>query len=115
MTEPFCKCVFDSVQSEAKNYHWGLEVCSLCDSPYRPDMLERIGKYEDDKRSSPEAVDHPSHYQSDKFEVIDIIEAFNLGFNLGNAVKYILRAGKKDNFTQDLEKAMWYLNREINK
>jgi len=62
-----------------------------------------------------EAVNHPSHYQSEKFEVIEIIEAFRLGFNLGNAVKYILRAGKKDNFTQDLEKAMWYLNREINK
>lgn len=60
-------------------------------------------------------VNHPSHYQSDKFEVIDIIEAFNLNFNLGNAVKYILRAGKKDDRQQDLEKAQWYLNRELSK
>ena len=60
-------------------------------------------------------VDHPSHYQGTKFEVIDIIEDFNLGFNLGNAIKYILRAGKKDNRKQDLKKAIWYLYRESKK
>ena len=61
-----------------------------------------------------EAVDHPSHYQSKSgLEAIDVIEAFNLDFHLGNAVKYILRAGKKDNELQDLEKAMWYLARHI--
>lgn len=58
-------------------------------------------------------VDHPDHYKGTKFEVIDIIEDYNLGFNLGNAIKYILRAGKKDCFSQDLEKAIWYLKREM--
>lgn len=58
-------------------------------------------------------VNSPEHYQSEKFEVIEIIEEFSLGFNLGNAIKYILRARKKGEFTQDLEKAIWYLNREL--
>lgn len=64
-------------------------------------------------------VNHPSHYQGKKFEVIDIIEDFDLGFNLGNAIKYILRAGKKEigdaAFVRDLDKAIWYLNREVEK
>ena len=60
-----------------------------------------------------EMVDHPNHYQGNKFEVIDIIEDYKLGFSLGNAVKYILRAGHKDDYVQDLKKAIWYLNREI--
>ena len=57
-------------------------------------------------------VDHPKHYKGNKFEVIDVIEDFNLDFNLGNAIKYILRAGKKENKIQDLKKAIWYLKRE---
>lgn len=58
-------------------------------------------------------VDHPQHYQSEKIEVIDVIEAFGLGFSLGNSIKYILRAEKKGNKKQDLEKAVWYITREI--
>ena len=60
-----------------------------------------------------EMVDHPDHYQGNKFEVIDIIEDFKLGFHLGNVVKYVLRAGKKDATVQELEKARWYLDRYI--
>lgn len=60
-----------------------------------------------------EKVDHPSHYLGKKYEAIDIIEDYGLGFSLGNAVKYILRAGKKDNAIEDLEKAAWYISREI--
>lgn len=63
---------------------------------------------------SKEMVDHPSHYQtSSGIEVIDVIEAFGLGFHLGNVVKYILRCGKKDADIQELKKARWYLEREI--
>lgn len=59
-------------------------------------------------------VDHPSYYQG-KIEVIDFIEDKELNFNLGNCVKYLSRAGKKaDNpMVQDLKKARFYLNREI--
>jgi len=62
------------------------------------------------------SVDHPSHYRkSTGHEAIDVIEAWELGFNLGNAVKYISRNGLKDpqKRVEDLEKARWYLNREI--
>ena len=62
-----------------------------------------------------EAVNHPAHYQANGIEVIDIIENFELNFNLGNTVKYVLRAGKKGNKKEDLEKAVWYLKRELNK
>lgn len=62
-----------------------------------------------------EMVNHPDHYQGNKMEVIDIIEDYELGFNLGNTIKYVLRADKKGNKKQDLEKAKWYLERELSK
>ncbi len=60
-------------------------------------------------------VNNPSHYISNNFEVIDIIESFGLGFKLGNCLKYIARAGKKDidKKLEDLKKARWYLDRTI--
>lgn len=60
-------------------------------------------------------VNSPPHYQGNKFEVIDIIDDFGLSFNTGNAIKYILRAEKKGNKKQDLLKAIWYLEHELNK
>lgn len=62
-----------------------------------------------------EMVNHPSHYQGNNLEVIDIIEDYNLGFSLGNAIKYILRADKKGARKQDLKKAIWYIQREIDR
>ena len=62
-----------------------------------------------------EMVNHPDHYQGNKFEVIDVIEDYDLGFSLGNAIKYILRADKKGNRKQDLKKAIWYIQREIDR
>jgi Protein of unknwon function (DUF3310) len=73
-------------------------------------------------QSQDNAVNHPPHYTSGGIETIDFIEAKGLGFALGNAVKYIVRKGKKvfDNNVdsklqqiQDLEKAIWYLQHEI--
>ena len=62
-----------------------------------------------------EMIDHPKHYNMGKYEAIDVIEDWNLGFNLGNTIKYISRAGHKDDIIQDLKKALWYLIREINR
>lgn len=58
-------------------------------------------------------VNHPAHYKVGGIETIDFIEAKKLNYNLGNVVKYITRADHKGNRKQDLEKAMWYLQREI--
>lgn len=58
-------------------------------------------------------VNHPSHYKVGGIETIDFIEAKKLNYNLGNVVKYVTRADHKGNRKQDLEKAMWYLQREI--
>jgi hypothetical protein len=64
-----------------------------------------------------EAVDHPAHYggEDNPYEAIKVIEAWELDFCLGNTVKYISRAGKKDRYKEieDLRKAAWYLNRRI--
>ena len=60
-----------------------------------------------------EMINHPQHYNMGKFEAIDVIEDWQLNFNLGNTVKYISRAGHKDDIIQDLKKALWYLDREI--
>ena len=64
---------------------------------------------------SKEMIDHPLHYNVGKYEAIEVIEDWNLGFNLGNTIKYISRAGHKDDIIQDLKKALWYLIREINR
>lgn len=58
-------------------------------------------------------VNHPAHYKVGGIETIDFIEAKRLGYNLGNVVKYVTRADHKGNRKQDLEKAKWYLEREI--
>jgi len=58
-------------------------------------------------------VNHPSHYGSGTYEVINVIEAWGLCFPLGNVLKYIARAGKKNDELEDLKKAQWYLERKI--
>lgn len=60
-------------------------------------------------------INHPSHYTDGKIEVIDFIEEKQLNFHRGNAIKYIARAGKKnkEKEIEDLGKAAWYINREI--
>jgi len=62
-----------------------------------------------------EKVYHPVHYggAANPYETIKVIEAWKLDFHLGNAVKYISRAGKKDYALEDLKKALWYLQRKI--
>lgn len=62
-------------------------------------------------------VNHPQHYKTDSgLEAITVIEAFFIGnYLLGNVFKYIARAGKKNDRLEDLKKARWYLDREINR
>lgn len=93
--------------------------------PFHPDNYHNyygVGPYAPGVRRwvtglPPETVDHPAHYggADNPYEAIKIIEAWGLGFCLGNTVKYIARAGRKDGATtvEDLRKARWYLDREI--
>jgi len=62
-----------------------------------------------------DTVNHPKHYTQGRIEVIDAIEAWGLGFSLGNAVKYIARADHKGAPVEDLRKALWYIQRELDR
>jgi hypothetical protein len=79
-----------------------------CESPWPSDG---------EKKSPPEddPVNHPSHYTFGKYEVLDVIEDWGLSYHLGNATKYIARAGRKDptKEKQDLEKAIFYIQRRV--
>ncbi|MCB5724452.1 DUF3310 domain-containing protein [Mitsuokella jalaludinii] len=68
----------------------------------------------EDKKTPGNAINHPDHYNRG-IEVIDFIESHELNFNRGNAVKYLTRAGlkDKDKEAEDLEKAKWYIDREL--
>ena len=81
-------------------------LINIIDTTGHPDILSQI-------------VDSPKHYggKENPYEAIKVIEAWDLGFNLGNVVKYVARAGKKEgnNIADELKKAKWYLEREINK
>lgn len=82
--------------------------------PFDPALLKMDCKGNDPEvRNDP--VNHPAHYTSGGIEVIDAIEAWGLGFHLGCALKYLVRAGKKnpEKEDEDLRKAVWYINRYI--
>jgi len=77
--------------------------------------IKAVEAGQSDGLQSSDTVNHPAHYTAGGVETIDAIEAWGLGFCLGNAVKYISRAGKKDpaKMVEDLKKARWYLDREL--
>lgn len=86
------------------------------------DTFQSIREIELDSPTQPDdPVNHPSYYADGKIEVIDYIEDKNLNYHLGTAVKYISRAGKKhergmtdkEKEIQDLQKAVWFINRKI--
>lgn len=74
----------------------------------------RIYEYKS-KFNQDDNVNSPTHYNIGKIEVIEAIEDWKLNFNLGNAIKYIARCEHKENKKQDLEKAKWYIERELRK
>jgi hypothetical protein len=76
-------------------------------STLAPNAVVSMAIHGDDK------INHPSHYKVGGIETIDFIEAKDLGYHLGNVVKYISRADHKDNKLENLKKAQWYLNRAV--
>ena len=119
------------------NHYKGCDVCDTdCDEAFieyleedievnaKETLQETLDKVKEtlqktlDKVKEPvedDPVNHPSHYTDTKIEVMDYIEDKQLNFARGNVIKYVSRAGKKDpnKELEDLKKAMWYLNREI--
>ena len=92
--------------------HAGMDAMGCTNFEVRPGICMPLYKSDTDRN---ERVDHPPYYQGN-IEVIDFIEDKELGFHLGNAIKYIARAGKKTpDAKEDIEKAIWYLERYLNK
>ena len=103
-----------------------IKNCPYCGkiNPAYNDIVKDIkASYEEYTKANPvivttvdnDPVNHPSHYTAGRFETIEVIEDWGLDFCLGNAVKYISRAGKKDpsKEIEDLKKAVWYIERRI--
>lgn len=82
------------------------ERCQKTKTGVKPDYLKDFEPLAD-------VVNQPNHYTAGGIETIDFIEAKGLGFHLGNAIKYISRAGRKGDFEEDIRKAIWYLEREL--
>lgn len=89
--------------------------CTIsCKKPNKSFKNEDYG-FKEISKDEVDMVNHPQHYSAHGIEPIDYIESHNLNFNLGNVIKYVSRAPYKGTELQDLKKAKWYLEREINK
>jgi glutaredoxin len=94
-TKYWCRHCKDTKQLLNKNVENGVQECYYCKTKPTPPQ---------------------PYYHSGTYEAINVIEAWGLNFNLGNVIKYVARAGRKtDNPIEDLEKAKWYIEREIEK
>jgi hypothetical protein len=80
-----------------------------------PHYEKPLHKHIEQMKHNPDAINHPEHYggSDSTYEAIKVIDAWKLDFCLGNVVKYISRSGKKGSKLEDLKKAQWYLNHEI--
>lgn len=79
----------------------------------RKRMIEQGYEMEHEMPEKTDMIDHPPHYTATAVEPIDVIEAWGLGFHLGCCLKYLARCELKGRPIEDLEKARWYLDREI--
>lgn len=75
------------------------------------EIIDEVINYTE-KTKAKEKVNHPSHYNVG-IETIDYIDSWQMNFNTGNVIKYVTRAGYKENKLEDLFKAKWYIEREI--
>ena len=102
--------------AKAKKSNWEQLSLLSSDTPIGVDVGGlRLTEVADGKVrwTKPDPINSPAHYKIGGIETIDFIEAKNLGYNLGNVVKYITRADHKGNKLEDLRKAQWYLTRAI--
>ena len=106
-TYPLCYAIFNDRGVQDKYMKDRFEVSPTIDDVIKDKQKENV------PHGTIEHVNHPNHYNKGNFEVIEVIEDWGLGFNLGNAIKYIGRCEHKENKKQDLEKALWYIKREL--
>ena len=106
-THPLCYVIINERGVQDKYMKERFEVIPSIDDVIKDKQKENT------PHGAIEHVNHPKHYNKGKFEVIEVIEDWGLGFNLGNAIKYIGRCEHKGNKKQDLEKALWYIKREL--
>lgn len=106
-----------------------MKICDVCRERYEKkghecelcgDEIQEEGYCEYCKdalleKQKQETVNHPSHYTHGEYEVIDVIEDWDLNFRLANAIKYIARCDHKGKKVEDLQKAIFYIQREIDK
>ena len=116
--EPNPNSVVKELGRSEENYSYNInktldEPNTIPKYPSQEDIIDFNRK----ERCKKETINHPTHYggEDNTYEAIKVIEAWDLGFNLGNTIKYVSRAGKKLDILEDLEKASWYINREIKK
>lgn len=107
--------IVDMVPDEDSTDSWATDLADeLIDAAKHASEYKILTLQGNIAKREPSPVDHPEHYRKDSgYEAIDVIEAWDLGFSLGNALKYICRAGLKGDEIEDLEKARWYIDREI--
>ena len=97
-------------------YHVTATILEQASKEYSKNSWEvKMLDIEEKRNMNNDIINHPSHYTDGKFETIEAIESWRLGYHLGNAVKYISRAGKKSKDTEleDLRKARWYIKRYL--
>ena len=83
------------------------------EKPMTAKPVSNINKKRTKEKLFSDVVNSPAHYTYGGIETIDFIEAKQLSYHCGNVIKYVSRAGKKGERLEDLRKAQWYLNREI--
>lgn len=89
--------------------------CTISCKKGNKDFANEDYGFKEISKDEVDMVNHPQHYSAHGIEPIDYIESHDLNFNLGNVIKYVSRAPYKGTELQDLKKAKWYLEREINK
>lgn len=110
--------VLDGMICDYTGYQWGCEIESLSDlnwwfmdSDDYKTVFELVESATKDQSNTSDNVNHPKHYTTGKYECIDVIEDWGLGYHLGNTIKYICRHDKKGTPLEDIDKAIWYLKR----
>lgn len=110
--EPCVSCSKSTNHFEPKEHSSNCTISvKECDKAFKN---EDYG-YEEISNDEIDMINHPQHYSAHGIEPIDYIESHNFNFNLGNVIKYVSRAPFKGTEAEDLKKAKWYLEREIEK